>query len=335
MSEHKPFAASPNRIARAKREGDRARSGELGAVVAFGFALAGVAVALPFAALRAAGALASAARTLDAQAVHRSVAELLASACVPLLCAGAGSIGAALLGGGIAWSPVRFSAERLAPGAGLKRIVSRDSVVTALRAAVACTAALGVLTPMAQMLFAQAVERGTPEAVIALALATASRASLGALGVGMLFAALDFALSRRRWLEGLRMSHEELRRDLRESEGDPHAKSRRASLHRAIVRGSLSRVREASFVVANPQHVAVALLYDPPRVGVPQVLVRATEELAQRVKMLARAHGVPIVEDVALARALFAGAGVGEAIPRELYVAVAQIVASLLRERVT
>jgi flagellar biosynthetic protein FlhB len=87
-------------------------------------------------------------------------------------------------------------------------------------------------------------------------------------------------------------------------------------------------------VVVNPTHVAVALEYSPPDVLVPIVLVRASDEGALRVREEAKTHGIPIVENIPLARALFAAANVGDAIPHEHYVAVAEIVAALTREGV-
>jgi len=95
---------------------------------------------------------------------------------------------------------------------------------------------------------------------------------------------------------------------------------------------NVSRVAQASFVVVNPSHVAVALRYAPPAVPVPEILVRALDELALRVRTLARQHGIPLIEDVALARLLYAGGENGRPIPPETFVAVAQIVAALARE---
>jgi flagellar biosynthesis protein FlhB len=150
----------------------------------------------------------------------------------------------------------------------------------------------------------------------------------------VVFALADFALARRRWLRGLKMSFDELKRDAKENDGDPQTRARRKSAYRAVVRGALGRTREASFVVVNPAHVAVAIRYAPPAIAVPEILVRALDDAALRVKALAREHGVPVVEDVALARLLFAHGESGRAIPPDAYVAVAQIIASLAREGV-
>ncbi|MBC5802422.1 MAG: EscU/YscU/HrcU family type III secretion system export apparatus switch protein [Candidatus Eremiobacteraeota bacterium] len=129
------------------------------------------------------------------------------------------------------------------------------------------------------------------------------------------------------------MSFEELRRDHKASEGDPLLRGRRRQQHRALIRGSVTRVRDAAFVVSNPTHVAIALEYAPPAVAVPRVLVRAVDDGAREVKRLAREFGVPIVENVALARALLATTDVGEFIPPDAYGAIAAIVAVLLRTK--
>jgi len=130
----------------------------------------------------------------------------------------------------------------------------------------------------------------------------------------------------------LRMSHDELQRDRKEQDGDPVTRSRRRSMHRQLARGSLRRVRDATFVVCNPEHIAVALEYRPPAVAVPRVLVRAADETAARVRELAVECGIPLVHNIALARSLYATTQAGEYIPLESYVAVAEIVASLQKD---
>jgi flagellar biosynthetic protein FlhB len=93
----------------------------------------------------------------------------------------------------------------------------------------------------------------------------------------------------------------------------------------------MRRIKDASFVVTNPEHVAVALEYRPPTVPVPRVLVRALDEAARRVREIASSYGIPIVENAALARALYRDGRSGRPIPHEHYVAVAEVVAALLR----
>ena len=100
-------------------------------------------------------------------------------------------------------------------------------------------------------------------------------------------------------------------------------------LDRDLVRGAIARTREASFVVVTPTHVAVALRYAPPQIPVPEVLVRAADGGALRVRALAREAGIPVIEDAPLARLLYATSAGSRAIAPETYVAVAQIVADI------
>jgi flagellar biosynthesis protein FlhB len=143
----------------------------------------------------------------------------------------------------------------------------------------------------------------------------------------------EFAAARKAWLRKLRMSADDRKREAKEQDGDPFARGRRRALHRSFLRGALAEVKKASFVVANPTHVAVALEYRPPTVPVPRVLVRAAGEMAARVRAVAAECGVPVVENVALARALYRDARAGEPIAHAHYVAVAEVVAALARSK--
>jgi len=330
----KPFGATPNRIARARREGRLPRSSELCSVAAFGGAVVAAAFSVPLTFAYAGGAIAGAARERSIGGAAPPALAILAAALIPLVFAAASASAAGVLDGGLRVSGASFDAKRLDPAAGLRRMFSRDAVLTAARAAAAFSAALLALAGSARETFASALDQSAPRVLVAVSAGVALRACMTVLAVGGLFAVLDRWSAQRRWLDGLRMTHDELKRDLRESEGDPQSKGRRASFHRALVRGSIARVREASFFVANPTHVAIALKYAPPSVAVPEILVRACDEAALRVKTIAQDHGIPVIEDVLLARALLAEGEVGAAIPRTLYVAVAQIVASLVQQGV-
>jgi flagellar biosynthesis protein FlhB len=327
----KAFAPTPSRLARARREGQVPRSPESAAAAAFGAGLTGALFGAPH-------AFGAAARAIEVAARGRpeppAAIAVLAWALLPAACAAAGALAASFADGGLHVRVPAPDASRLDPAAGLRRMFSRDALLAAARAAAAFAVALAVLTTLAREAFTGALAGSSPRALAAFSSALATRASLAVLAVGAVAALFDRWSAHRTWLEGLRMTYDELKRDAREAEGDPHARGRRVSLHRALVRGSIARVREASFVVANPEHIAIALKYEPPGVPVPEILVRACDAAALRVKEIAREHGIPIVEDVALARALFAGGDAGDPIPRALYVAVAQIVAALAREGV-
>jgi flagellar biosynthetic protein FlhB len=121
------------------------------------------------------------------------------------------------------------------------------------------------------------------------------------------------------------MTREEVKREHRESEGDPAHRGERQRLHREILEQRMvEEVRKADFVVVNPEHIAVALRYDADADAAPVVVAKGERLVAERIKQIAREAGVPIFRDVGLARAL-AELGEGGEIPAELYEAVAEI----------
>lgn len=333
--EDKRYDATPARRRRAIRDGNAARSAELSGALAFGASIVATMLAVPLAVAAATRALAAAASGLRPDDVAAATAVLALAALAPL-CAAAviGTAASVAQAGGLHVSGLHIDVKKLDALAGLRRMAGADAAVAAARAVPAFVAALAATLPDLTRAVRGAVVLGSPAAAASFVAGAALRAWLAALGVGLVFAVADYAAARRRWLRGLRMSADELKRETKENEGDPHARARRKSAHRTLVRGAVSRTREASFVVVNPEHVAVALRYAPPAVPVPQILVRALDDAALRVKAIAREHGIPLIEDVALARLLYAAGAPGRAIPPEAYVAVAQIVASLVREGV-
>ena len=115
----------------------------------------------------------------------------------------------------------------------------------------------------------------------------AQHCALAIGAVGLIFAVAEYAVARSAWLRRLRMSFEERKRELKEEEGDALARGRRRSLHRALLKGGIGRVADAAFVVVNPTQLAVALAYRPPCIPVPEVLVRASDAAAARVRAIA------------------------------------------------
>lgn len=327
MAEEKPFEPTQSRLERAKREGDVARSQELGNVAAFAGALGvTVLVAGPLGAAAQALLTAAVSGRIDAAALASGFALMLLPAGGAACAAGAC---AAIQTGGIRVMAVTLKFERLSPGENLKRMFSREAVFTAARATVAFACAGAAIVPAFSAIYAASLHSGGFAGVAHAAWFGSLRAAAVACAVGGVFALLDFSVQVVRWRKRLRMSFEEMRRDRKEQDGDPLARSRRRSLHRQIARGSLRRVKDAAFVITNPTHIAVALEYRPPDVPVPRVLVRAADASAARVRELAAEYGVPLVENVLLARKLYETTEPGEYIPHEAYIAVAEIVAAL------
>jgi flagellar biosynthesis protein FlhB len=330
----KRYDATPGRRERARREGNVARSSEFVGITAFGGALIATAIAVPPIALAAAAAI----RAGAADPFHPAAAALLAvvaGAMLPVLAAAAAATFVALAqSGGLHLVALKVAFDKLAPGAGLKRMFGGEAVVGAARATLAFATVAAVVIPLEAHVVTAAGALAAPVVLAQIAGEGALQACAGACAAGALFAAADYALAFRRWLRGLRMSFDELKRDAKEHDGDPQAKSRRKQFHRTLARGAIGRTREASFVVVNPTHVAIALRYAPPAVDVPEILVRAADAAALAVRTLAERERIPIVENAALARLLFRTGEAGRAIPTETFVAVAEVIAALVREGV-
>jgi flagellar biosynthesis protein FlhB len=326
-SAEKRFDATPGRRDRAKRDGNAARSHEVAAIAGFAGALLGLTAVLPL----LAGAALAAVRTHDA--VHAAV--LVALAFVPAACAGVAGTGASLAqSGGLHATALTFAPGKLAPLPGLKRMFGPEAAVGAARALAAFVAVAAVVGPVALHAMGAATAAASPLGAAAIVHAALLQTCFSALAAGALFAFADYAVVRFRWLHSLKMTFDELKRDAKEQDGDPHAKSRRKQLHRTLVRGGIARTRDASFVVVNPTHIAIAIRYAPPEVPVPEILVRAADALALDVRALAERARIPIVRDVALARLLWHSGVAGRPIPAETFVAVATAIAALIREGV-
>ena len=330
-AEEKRFEATPARRDRAQRDGNSAQSSELSGVVAFAAGLAALAAALPYLASSAAifvRANAAVPSEMDLRGALLVVGLALVPATAAAL-AGAGTTFAQT--GGVRPAALRFAFAKLAPQAGLKRMFGGEAVVGAARASAALALALAATVPLAAHAVAAALRASSPLDAAHAARAAAFGACAAAGAVGAAFAGADYALVVRRWLRSLRMSFAEFKRDMKEQDGDPQARSRRRQMHRALARGGIHRTREASFVVVNPTHVAVALRYAPPAVPVPEIVVRAVDDAALAVRALAERAAIPVVENVGLARWLFRAGEPGQPIPADTFVAVAEVIAVLVR----
>ena len=150
--------------------------------------------------------------------------------------------------------------------------------------------------------------------------------------VVFLAAVIDVPLQAYFFKSRLKMSHEEVKQEHKESDGNPHTKGRIRQRQREVAdRASITAVPQADFVVMNPTHYAVALKYDEKTMSAPQVIARGTDLIALKIRDLAGTHGVPVLQSPMLARALYAHAELDQAIPATLYTAVAQVLAYVYR----
>jgi len=225
--------------------------------------------------------------------------------------------------------------SRVSPLAGAKRLFSTESLVNLLKgliklAAVSITL-VAVLWP----------ERDRLETVLTLDLSVllgpVREETLTLLGVVLamltVVAGLDFVYQRSRWFARQRMTLQEVKEEYKQQEGDPEIKGRirRLRLERSRKR-MMAEVPNASVVVTNPTHYAVALRYER-GMNAPLCLAKGTDSLALKIREVAEAHGVPIVENPPLARALHATAELDREIAPEHYKAVAEVIGFVMRLR--
>jgi len=154
---------------------------------------------------------------------------------------------------------------------------------------------------------------------------------------GLMFivlAALDYAWQRYSTAEQLKMTKQEVKDESKSQEGNQDVKSRRRAIGRERIRRQMfAQVPKADVVIVNPVHIAIAIKYDPNVAPAPYIVALGQRKIALRIKELAFAHGVPVIENIPLARALIVVAKVGTVIPVEMYLAVAEVLAFVLKQR--
>lgn len=149
--------------------------------------------------------------------------------------------------------------------------------------------------------------------------------------LALVIAVADFAFQKRKSDKQMMMSRQDIKREFRDSEGDPLQKAARRRRQSELSRNRmLHDVATADVLVTNPTHLVVALRYDPGE-GAPRVVAKGADHLADKLKAVARRHGVPVTPDLPLARALYRRCRVGQHVPVELYEAVAVILAAAYR----
>ena len=163
-------------------------------------------------------------------------------------------------------------------------------------------------------------------------LAVITRLLLWTLAVLLVIGLADYFYQRWQMTKDLMMTRQEVKEEHRSSEGDAETKGRRMKLARQMAMQRLAKnVPKANVIVTNPTHYAVALQYDPKTMASPKVVAKGADFMAMRIREIAAAHKIPIVERPPLARALYAGVPVGKQIRPEFYEAVAEILAYVYR----
>ena len=224
--------------------------------------------------------------------------------------------------------PLRPAFEKINPIAGFKRILSRRSFVEVLKAifkmaVVAYVAYRAIADAYPQMASTVLMDRvGAAMLYAQVAWDICWRAVL----VLLVFGVADYFYQKWEYEKGLRMSKQDIKDEAKQSEGDPLVKGRiRRAQREAARRRMMADVPKATVVITNPTHVAVALRYDRETMPAPVVVAKGLDLVAQRIKEIAGENGVPMIENVPLARELHKRLDVDDEVPEDLYATVAEI----------
>lgn len=228
-------------------------------------------------------------------------------------------------------SKLKPTTERINPGKGIKRIFSKQGLWEAAKELARASILAGVAWGPMSSVTAQLVARHGPlRESLAIVGASCLQLARNVAAAGLLISILDFAVQKRRIMKSLKMTKQEVKDEYRQSEGDPQMKAQRRTRAAEMSKNRmLSDVKRASAVVVNPTHVAVAVSYQR-NTGAPRVIAKGTGDLAAKIRAEAERANVPVVRNVALARAMYAVCDIGEQIPAELYEAVARLLAFVM-----
>ena len=234
----------------------------------------------------------------------------------------------------LSWSRVAPKLSKLSPASGAKRLFGMQALVefakTLAKLTVVVTVAVMVLKPhlvaLGTLVAVAPAEIGNATGGLVMALVKAVAIPVGALAL------FDLIYQRRTWFAKLKMSLQELKDEHKDSEGDPKikAKIRQIAMQRSR-RRMMAAVPEATVIITNPTHYAIALKYDHGSMGAPVVVAKGVDTLALKIRTVATEAGVPLVENRPLARALYASAEIGRPIPTDHYAAVAEIIGYVMR----
>lgn len=235
----------------------------------------------------------------------------------------------------LALDPLMPKLEKLNPMEGLKNLFSKKQLVELLKSSIklsiAAYMAYGVVRDELRLITQSA--RGSPDQILVASGHIVYKMSTKLGFLFIVFAIFDVWWQRRVFMKDMMMTKEEVKKEYKESEGDPHHKAKRKELHQEILEhGQMEDVADADVIVTNPEHVAVAVKYDRERDAAPKILAKGIDARAATIREIADEAGVPLMRNVPLAHALYR-VDVGEEIPEGLYDAVAEVLNFVYAEK--
>ena len=263
--------------------------------------------------------------------------EVLAALALPLIVLVLAALAGNMIQHRMVWSlePLKPKLSKISPLAGLKRLFSTQALVNFVKGLVKL-AVIGAV--MVALLWPQRDRlEGLVQTDILGTLMITRSLSLDILGavVAVLFlvAAADYLFQYQQWFERQKMSVREMKEEFKQTEGDPMVKGKIRQLRQARMRRRMmAAVPKASVIITNPTHYAIALQYDR-GMEAPVCLAKGIDAVALKIREVAGQHGIPIVENPPLARALHASVEIDEQIPAEHYKAVAEVIGYVMKLR--
>jgi flagellar biosynthetic protein FlhB len=270
-------------------------------------------------------------------AFRHALTALFGALALPLGFALAFGLAGAAIQHRLLWTfePLTPKLERLSPMAGFKRIFGKEALVQfvkgLLKIAIVGGVAAAILWGERDRL--DALARLDPAALMGTTLALALKLMGGVLAIFAFLALGDAVYQRFAWYARQRMTRRELKDEHKQQEGDPEIKGRRRQLARMrLSKRMMAAVPNATVIVTNPTHYAVALKYES-GMAAPRCVAKGVDALALRIRAVGTEHGVPVIENPPLARALHATVEVDAEIPVEHYKAVAEVIGYVMRLR--
>jgi flagellar biosynthetic protein FlhB len=337
---------TPKRLEEAIKRGDVVKSAEVNTW----FLIAGGALVLMALAQPAAASLETTLRGLLAHSyqipadgkslaglVHKLARDVLAALGIPLLLLGLAAFAGSIIQHPIVISvePLRPRLSRISPGAGMSRLFSQQALVNFAKGlaklALFGAVIVALLWPQRQRL--ASLVGIDPVAILPFTRALVMQMLGSVVAILGIVAAADYLFQYRQWYERQKMSVQEMKEEFRQTDGDPAVKGKMRQLRHARMRKRImAAVPKASVVITNPTHFAVALRYER-GMNAPVCVAKGADLLARRIREIAQAHDIPIIENPPLARALHGTVEIDQEIPPEHYRAVAEIIGYLMRLR--
>jgi len=252
-----------------------------------------------------------------------------------LLSAAALAILASLAQGGLVLKPFELKFSKLNPMEGLKRIFSTRGLVELGKNLLKVFAGgyVAWLTIRKELNILPFLPQLGLYDVVRIAGELIVKAFLTGFSFFLVIAVIDYFLQRWQHEKSIMMTKQEVKEEHKDTEGSPQVKGKIRSLMRELARQRMMRdLPKATVVITNPTHFAVALRYDSKVMNAPQIIAKGADFMAEKIREVARKHGIPIVEDKLLARSLYK-VDLGENVPEELYRAVARILAMIFSRR--